>query len=646
MKKLSKKDRQRLLNMLCTGGIVLSTSLMPAPAEAVLDTITASKTYSGGETVSGDININGGYILLNSEYETVLNGRNIAITQGTDANFAYALCANGSAGSAAGANLKINPYKNNTVQISGNVKAKSNDDNGSFPGEAYVELNLTNKDSYLAGKLVLEGTFSGITMNLSDGAVWYVPQGDDSYTLGTQGNKNGRHLTAYGGIIDLYNQSPATVQTSSIGRNFTVSNAESALDGATFAIASDIKNNTADSVTLNDVTGSNTYYIQVVHDASQDIDGTYAATNGGATVLTTDGSTDTVKAKAYTTKKDEAGGLLTKTLTITPTISNANGVTKLTSVQIGNGSLSDGPGQQMANTAAGLGNVALSTWRLENNDLLRRMGDLRQEENSTGTWARIYGGETEINSSMSSTVKYKGIQAGYDRKVEVKKGKLFTGLALSHMDGDIASFGGNGDTDSTMFGIYGSYVGEKGHFADAIIKYGRMSSKMNTWSATTNYESDSAANGLNMSIEYGYHKDLKDGWYIEPQAEITYGHINSNDYTMKMNGANGAYVKNDAINSFIGRLGINAGKNTKNGNVYAKLSVIREFAGDTGVRTSYQSYEKYISEDMKDTWFEYGIGFNTKLSENNNLYGEITKTAGADKVTEKWKANLGYRHSF
>lgn len=644
MKKLSKKNRQHLLNMLCTGGIVLSTSLMPAPAEAVVDTITKSQDYTESDSgvITDNVAIANGHISYTSRWGTVQLKGDIAITQ--DAIENYALFVDGLAqGSAGRPTLKINPNSDRTVQISGNVIAQGHH-NDWWPGTGYVELNLTNENSYLAGKLLLQGDAGrgDITMNLSNGAVWYVPQGDDSYMLATSGN--GIHLTADGGIIDLYHQSPATVRTNADSRSFTISGAASSLNGATFAIGSDMANNQADSVKLNDVTGSNTYYIQVVHDASQDIDGTYA---GGATVLTTDGANDTVQAKPYTTEKDVAAGLLTKTLTITPTISTANGVTKLTAVQIeGNGNLSDGPGQQMANTAAGLGNVALSTWRVENNDLLRRMGDLRQEENSTGTWARIYGGETEINSSLSSTVKYKGIQAGYDRKVEVKKGKLFNGFALSHMDGDIATYGGKGDTDSTMFGIYGSYVGEKGHFADAIIKYGRMSGKMNTRSSTTNYESDTAANGLNMSIEYGYHKDLKDGWYIEPQAEINYGHINSNDYTMKMNGVNGAYVKNDAINSFIGRLGINAGKNTKNGNIYAKLSLMREFSGDTGVRTSYLGYEKYTSEDMKDTWFEYGIGFNAKLSGNNNLYGEITKTAGADKVTEKWKANLGYRHSF
>jgi outer membrane autotransporter protein len=49
---------------------------------------------------------------------------------------------------------------------------------------------------------------------------------------------------------------------------------------------------------------------------------------------------------------------------------------------------------------------------------------------------------------------------------------------------------------------------------------------------------------------------------------------------------------------------------------------------------------------MKDTWYEYGIGFNSQIGEANNLYGEITKTAGADKVSDKWKATIGLRHAF
>lgn len=123
-------------------------------------------------------------------------------------------------------------------------------------------------------------------------------------------------------------------------------------------------------------------------------------------------------------------------------------------------------------------------------------------------------------------------------------------------------------------------------------------------------------------------------------------HIDENDYIMRMNGASGANVSNDAVQSFIGRLGINVGKNTNKGNIYAKLSLAHEFSGDVGVTTSYGDYRRHTTESMKDTWLEYGIGFNQKLNADNNLYGEISKTAGADKITEKWKANIGFRHSF
>ena len=43
---------------------------------------------------------------------------------------------------------------------------------------------------------------------------------------------------------------------------------------------------------------------------------------------------------------------------------------------------------------------------------------------------------------------------------------------------------------------------------------------------------------------------------------------------------------------------------------------------------------------------EYGGGFNQRVGKNQNLYGEIMRTACADKVSDNWKANLGWRVSF
>ena len=641
------KTKKKLIQMICTSGFILSTSLMLATADAAM--ITDSKDYTSNgtsEVVTEDIDITGGHIQyqnttsMASDIGKISLTGNVKIVQ--DDSEDYALFAKGGDSGAASI-LEINAAKDKTVQIVGNVKAEG------MPNHGVVDLGLSNADSYLAGKLLLgELGGNGIVLDLSNGATWYVPEGNDSYTLSTAMDGNlpvGIHLSADGGIIDLYHQTPTTVRSSAGDRTFTLNNTEAGANGATFAISTDIANDKADSVVIDGSTGTNTYYVQVVYDASKDTDGTYTI---GAEVVTSDNTSDKVEAKSYTTTKDVTAGLMTKTLTYTPTLKTDGGTTKLTSVTIkGNPTDIDGPAQKMANAASMSAQGALSLWRAENNDLLRRMGDLRWDETNAGAWGRFYGGETEINSALPSTMRSKGIQVGYDHKVPMPGGKLFTGVAISHMDGDISSKGGSGDTDSTMFGVYGSYQGEKGHFADAIIKYGRMSNQMSTWSTdNTLYEGDTSANGLNMSIEYGYHKEMKDDWYIEPQAEINYGHIDANDYTMRMNGASGANVSNDAVKSFIGRLGINVGKNTNKGNIYAKLSLAHEFSGDVGVTTSYGDYSRYTTESMKDTWLEYGIGFNQKLNADTNLYGEISKTARADKVTEKWKANIGFRHSF
>lgn len=640
MRKKSSKKQQQLAKMICTGGIVLSTSLLMVPAEA---TITTSQDYFAlSQTVTEDIDIASGHVKFGNNYQSnsiSLTG-DISIVQAEE----YALLAEGcDTGSGGMATLRINPNEDKTVKIIGDVKAKGNiytDKWGTYYGTGAIGLNLSNADSYLAGKLLLEGQGNKtISLKLKNGATWYVPTGDDSYDL-----SSGITLSADGGLIDLYHQTPTTVRRSAGDRTFALSNTGAAADGSTFVLSSDIANNKADKVTLTGVTGTNTYYVQVAYDPAMDKDGTYTSE---ATVLTTDSGTNIVTAKSYTTTKYVDAGLLKKTIMLTPTLNTVGNETKLTSLLIeDNGSSSEGPAQEVANAASASAQATLSGWRAENNDLLRRMGDLRWDESNVGAWGRYYGGKSEINTSTAADVKYNGIQAGYDHKLDYAGGKLFTGVAISHLDGDISSHGGSGDSDSTMFGVYGSYLGDKGHFVDAIIKYGRMSNNMSTYAGDNHYEGDTAANGFNMSLEYGYHKEMQNNWYLEPQAELSYGHINSNSYMMRMNGEAGANVRNDAVNSFIGRLGVNVGKTTSKGNIYAKLSALHEFDGDIGVKTSYGDYTNRTSESMKDTWIEYGVGFNQKISKDNNIYGEITKTAGADKVNEKWKANLGYRHSF
>jgi outer membrane autotransporter protein len=138
---------------------------------------------------------------------------------------------------------------------------------------------------------------------------------------------------------------------------------------------------------------------------------------------------------------------------------------------------------------------------------------------------------------------------------------------------------------------------------------------------------------------------LKNNFYIEPQAELTYSRIGGSDYTMVLNDKDGAKVNNDAFNSLIGRVGFTVGRQQEQSNIYAKLSLAREFKGEVATRASYGAVTRSYESGGSDTWLEYGIGFNAKMSKGTNLYGEIEKTTGS-VIRTKWRANLGVRYSF
>lgn len=615
---MTKKKKKELLRAQLLCALILGGNAMIGSAA-----VDAADYVSGDyneDITSNDIGVAGG--------KTVnINGNLTLITHPT---MVYALYVSyGSNGEGAGV-LKINMNKNKTVQIQGMVKSES---------QLYV--NFSNADSYLSG------SNEGGNLSFSNGANWYVPD-----------NQKMSNITANGGNIDFWHNTPTTPRTTprakthdpagaaAGGRSCTLSDVGSGLNGANFIISSDIQNDKADHVTLSNVSGSNTYTIKVAYDPAKDIgDGTYTAKTAPV-VLTTSNTGNAVKAGTYTATRTEAAGLTTVNVKLTPILSTNGSVTTLTGLIVGNTPEGDGPAAVLASTSAATQLSALGAWRAENNDLQRRLGDLRWDEGSAGAWVRAYGGESEINGSTSSDVSYHGIQAGYDRARTFGDGKLFTGVALSKMNGDASGSAGSSDLESNLFGVYGSYVGKRGHFIDAIIKYGRLSNDTSRTYGGVSYTGDYAAHGLNMSLEYGYRKELRDGFYLEPQAELNYGHIDGSSYTMKADGTSGAFVENNSTNSFITRVGINAGRNTKDGNVYLKLSGLHEFNGDTGMNASYNGTTVSSSSSGSDTWLEYGVGFDQRIAKDQNLYGEITRSAFADKVSDKWKANLGWRVSF
>ena len=232
-------------------------------------------------------------------------------------------------------------------------------------------------------------------------------------------------------------------------------------------------------------------------------------------------------------------------------------------------------------------------------------------------------------------------QGGYDWSKAAGSGKLVTGVAVSYMKGESSFDGGSGDARSTMFGLYGSYIGGKGHYADFTAKYGRISNAATTAMLGTVYKGDFDSNAFTVSAEYGYRRELPHEYFIEPQAELTYGNMGSCDYVLSF----GAKVHNDTYKSLIGRVGLTLGRQYAENNVYVKCSLAHEFQGDMNIAAGYQGVSKNSTLDLQDTWLEYGVGFNAKLDKNVNLYGELERSTGSE-IKTKWRGNLGLRCTF
>ena len=292
-----------------------------------------------------------------------------------------------------------------------------------------------------------------------------------------------------------------------------------------------------------------------------------------------------------------------------------------------------------------------SMWRIEGNNLMKRMGELRSDKEAAqgGVWARYYRGELSADSAYdrSFSQDYTAFQGGIDKVQDYKGGKLYTGIAVNRIDSNAGYTAGSGDLSSTGIGVYASWLGSKGHYIDVIARGSKLTNDFklvdpNNIAAKADY--DTWAYGI--STEYGYRQDLNAGWFVEPQAELSLGHIGSADYTM----SNGGRIENDGVDSAVTRVGILGGKEFTIGgrpsNAYVKASLLHDFGGNGGATGYYGSDSLALQTgDLTGTWYEIGLGANLGIAKNSNLYFDALKTFGGDLRTD-WQFNAGLRFTF
>lgn len=290
--------------------------------------------------------------------------------------------------------------------------------------------------------------------------------------------------------------------------------------------------------------------------------------------------------------------------------------------------------QQHNQAVSSMTNLSLMTWRQENNDMNKRLGEVRASEGSQGIWARMARGQSKYGAQGIKN-QYNYYQLGYDSKIS---DDWILGGAFTYTDGDSSYTNGSGTNKHTGFAVYGSNLRDDGSFIDLIAKYAHMKNDFDVNGGVGS--GDYSTNGLSFSAEYGkrFHQE---GYWIEPQAELTYGRVSSADFMTK----NGASVHQDSMDSLVGRLGFSLGKDIKQGNVYVRASYLYDFQGDTSVTMSKGGAATSFKTDLGGGWWEFGVGTNLNLGHDTHFYLDVETTAGGD-VDTPWQWNAGVRYSF
>lgn len=290
--------------------------------------------------------------------------------------------------------------------------------------------------------------------------------------------------------------------------------------------------------------------------------------------------------------------------------------------------------------------TSMLSWRSDMTDMTSRVGDLHYGAED-GIWARTFGGKVKYDKDNAKvTNSFWGAQIGADK---LQKNGWHVGGAFDYNKGNAKyDKGGEGDSKLYTFSLYGSKLFDDGQYLDVVAKVGHTSNDYTVYNDSGyKLDGDYSATGYGISAEYGKRFGGEKG-FIEPQVQLTLSRLGSADYDAVSNYAGGKkmHVSQDGMTSFIGRLGVAAGKATDKGNFYLKASLLHEFSGKTTSTFSAEGEAtSSVDQDFGDTWAELALGGTYRLSPSSMLYADITKSFGGDYEVQ-WKANAGVRFTF
>lgn len=282
--------------------------------------------------------------------------------------------------------------------------------------------------------------------------------------------------------------------------------------------------------------------------------------------------------------------------------------------------------------------------------LNKRMGEARYLEENDGVWVRYRHSKTGWDDTYETNGDM--FQLGFDNEVTEKDGKHYRGVAIDYTDADtnIMGISGEGEHERYAVSLYDTWLGEKGHYRDLVLRGGRINSDYDISGAFSSGYEDIGGDYHqwfgSISAEWGRKNDMGTGWYFEPQVQAQLARIGGASYVSD----SGVDVDQDGATSLIGRAGFRIGReyvkdNGKHDNFYIKADLLHEFAGDKSFSLTGNDGRYDKEYDGQETWCDVGIGADISLGKNSYFWADVERTFGAD-FDNTWQINGGFRWEF
>ena len=287
--------------------------------------------------------------------------------------------------------------------------------------------------------------------------------------------------------------------------------------------------------------------------------------------------------------------------------------------------------------------ASMMQMKADTNDLQRRLGDVRLNSDKHGVWGKYIGGKSKITDDAYVNQTYNMAQVGYD----TLRGDWTVGGALLYgtRNNDYALGSGSGKTAGLA--VYGAKQFKDGRYLDIIGKVNRLKNDFTVHNTLgTTLSGDYRNTGASLSVEYGKRIKKNNGFYIDPNAELTFSRLSGESFDARTNTGSTVHIDSDAVNSVIGRIGVGIGKESKNSNVFLKAALAHEFSGKMNATYSMAGEPTTGSEvNLKDTWLDLELGGSWSVRPNTYVYGTFTKNFGAT-VDNSYRIDAGIRHNF